>query len=62
MPITNAAAHAAAKTYARSDADSFRRLADVFHHLLSEHGSDAVLERIADALADIVPHDALVIY
>lgn len=62
MPTTKAAAQAAAKTYGRSDADSFRRLADVFHYLLSEHGSDAVLERIADALADIVPHDALVIY
>ena len=62
MPTTKAAAQVAAKTHDRSDADSFRRLADVFHHLLSEHGSDAVLERIADALADIVPHDALVIY
>ena len=62
MPITKAAAQAAAKTYDSSDVDSFRRLADVFHYLLSEHGSDAVLERIADALADIVPHDALVIY
>ena len=44
------------------DADSFRRLADVFHQLLSEQDSDEVLERIADNLADIVPHDSLVIY
>lgn len=43
-------------------ADSYRRLAEVYHHLLSEQGLDRVLERIADTLADIIPHDALVIY
>ena len=45
-----------------SAADSYKRLADVYHHLLSEQSLDAVLEGIADTLADIVPHDALVIY
>ena len=44
------------------DQDSYRRLADVFHHLLSAEGSDAILERIADNLVEIIPHDALVIY
>jgi diguanylate cyclase (GGDEF)-like protein len=43
-------------------AGSYRRLAEVFHHLLSEQSLDALLERIADALADIVPYDALAIY
>ena len=43
-------------------ADSYRRLADVFHHLLSEQSLDALLERIADNLTELVPHDALVIY
>ncbi len=42
--------------------DSYRRLAEVFHHVLSEHSLDALLERIADALAEIVPYDALAIY
>lgn len=43
-------------------ADSYKRLADVYHHLLSEQGLDAVLDGIADTLADLVPHDSLVIY
>ena len=49
---------------ARNDAlvDSYRRLADVFHHVLSEEILDAVLERIADTLGDLIPYDALTIY
>jgi len=43
-------------------ADSYRRLAEVFHHVLSEESIDALLERIADALAELMPHDSLVIY
>ncbi|HEX2044965.1 MAG TPA: diguanylate cyclase, partial [Gaiellaceae bacterium] len=48
----------------RGDAllDSYRRLADVFHHVLSEQTLDAVLDRIADALADLIPYDAFTIY
>ena len=42
--------------------ESYRRLADVFHELLAEQSLDALLERIADALADLVPHDTLTIY
>ncbi len=42
--------------------ESYRRLADVFHDILSEHSLDNVLERIADTLADLVPHDSLSIY
>ena len=42
--------------------DSYKRLAEVYHHLLSEQGLDRVLAGIADTLADIVPHDSLVIY
>ena len=41
---------------------SYRRLAEVFHHVLSEQSLDALLERIADALAELIPHDSLVIY
>jgi diguanylate cyclase (GGDEF)-like protein len=41
---------------------SYRRLADVFHVVLSEQKLDAVLERIADTLGDLIPFDAFTIY
>jgi diguanylate cyclase (GGDEF)-like protein len=41
---------------------SYRRLADVFHDVLGEQSLDALLDRIADALADLIPHDSLTIY
>ncbi|MBA2461213.1 MAG: GGDEF domain-containing protein, partial [Actinobacteria bacterium] len=41
---------------------SYRRLADVFHDLLSEQSLDSLLVRIADTLAEIVPYEALHIY
>ncbi len=42
--------------------DSYRRLADVFHDLLSEQSLDSLLVRIADTLDEIVPYEALHIY
>ena len=42
--------------------DSYRRLADVFHEVLSEQTHSTVLERIADSLADVIPYDAFTIY
>jgi diguanylate cyclase (GGDEF)-like protein len=42
--------------------DSYRRLADVFHDLLEEQSLDSLLVRIADALAELVPYEALHIY
>jgi diguanylate cyclase (GGDEF)-like protein len=42
--------------------ESYRRLADVFHEVLSEQSLDALLERIADTLGEIVPYDTLTIY
>jgi diguanylate cyclase (GGDEF)-like protein len=41
---------------------SYRQLADVFHEILSEQSLDNLLERIADTLAELVPHDTLSIY
>ena len=41
---------------------SYRQLADVFHDILSEHSLDNLLERIADTLGELVPHDTLSIY
>src|SRR5437773_2601291 len=42
--------------------ESYRRLADVFHDVLAEQSLDALLDRIADALAELIPHDSLTIY
>src|SRR5713226_4013948 len=42
--------------------ESYRRLADVFHDVLAEQSLDALLDRIADARAELVPHDSLTIY
>jgi diguanylate cyclase (GGDEF)-like protein len=42
--------------------ESYRRLADLFHEVLGEQSLDALLDRIADALADLIPHDSLTIY
>jgi diguanylate cyclase (GGDEF)-like protein len=44
------------------DVESYRRLADVFHDVLSEQNLDTLLDRIADTLAELVPHDTLTIY
>ena len=48
----------------RSEAlvESYRRLAEVFHEVLSEQALDALLERIAETLADLMPYEALHIY
>ena len=42
--------------------DSYRRLADVFHHVMSEQSLGALLERIADTLMDLLHYDTLIIY
>src|SRR3954447_11259810 len=41
---------------------SYRRLAEVFHHVLSEQSLDALLDRIADTLAELMPYEALHMY
>jgi diguanylate cyclase (GGDEF)-like protein len=42
--------------------ESYRRLAEVFHEMLSEQSLDALLDRIAATLADLMPYEALHIY
>ena len=42
--------------------EPYRRLAEIFHDVLSEESLDALLERIADALADLVPYEDVHIY
>ena len=43
-------------------AEPYRRLADIFHDVLSEQSLDAVLERIADALAVLIPYEDVHVY
>src|SRR3954469_18851856 len=42
--------------------ESYRRLAGVFHDVLSEQSPEALLERIADTLGELVPYHDLHIY
>jgi diguanylate cyclase (GGDEF)-like protein len=42
--------------------ESYRRLAEVFHHVLSAQSLDTLLERIADTLRDLVPYEELTVY
>ncbi|HVC85823.1 MAG TPA: diguanylate cyclase [Gaiellaceae bacterium] len=42
--------------------ESYRRLADVFHHVLSEQSLDALLDRIVVTLGELMPFEALHIY
>ncbi|RDI75685.1 GGDEF: diguanylate cyclase (GGDEF) domain [Gaiella occulta] len=42
--------------------ESYRLLADVFHEVLSEQSLDALLERIADTVGELIPHDDLAFY
>src|SRR5580765_236419 len=42
--------------------ESYRRLAEVFHDVLSEQSLDSLLERVADTLSDLVPYDGLAVY
>lgn len=42
--------------------DGYRQLADVFRDVLSEQNLDALLERIADTLAELIAYDTITIY
>src|SRR4051812_30991234 len=42
--------------------ESYRRLAAIFHDVLSEQSPDALLDRIADTLGELVPYQDLHIY
>ena len=42
--------------------ESYRRLAEVFHHVLSAESLDTLLERIADTLRDLMPYEELHVY
>jgi diguanylate cyclase (GGDEF)-like protein len=43
-------------------AEPYRRLAEIFHDVLSEQSPEALLERIADTLAELIPYEDVHIY
>jgi diguanylate cyclase (GGDEF)-like protein len=45
-----------------SGSEPYRRLAEIFHDVLSEESLDALLERIADTLAELIPYEDVHIY
>ena len=47
---------------AEGSAEPYRRLADIFHDVLSEQSLDALLDRIADTLAELIPYEDIHIY
>jgi diguanylate cyclase (GGDEF)-like protein len=47
---------------AESLVESYQRLADVFHEVLSEQSLDRLLDRIAEALTPLIPYDDMHIY
>ena len=47
---------------AESLVESYQRLADVFHDVLSEQSLDGLLDRIAEALTALIPYDDMHIY
>jgi len=55
-----------ARSHVRLVADGsvepYRRLAEVFHDVLSEQSLDALLDRIADTLAELIPYEDVHIY
>lgn len=47
---------------ASGSVEPYRRLAEVFHEVLSEQTLDALLDRIADTLAELIPYEDVHIY
>lgn len=49
-------------TAANAVVESYRKLADVFHEVLSEQSLDELLHRIADTVGELVPYDDITFY
>src|SRR5919106_1487933 len=62
MQFTDPAVGAAEVAHLETRLDSYRRLADVYHHILSEQSLDDLLERVADTLAELIPYDTIIVY
>jgi diguanylate cyclase (GGDEF)-like protein len=62
LPASDTEAASASAHRLASLVESYRGLADVFHEVLAEQSLDALLDRIADTLADLIPYDTLTIF
>jgi diguanylate cyclase (GGDEF)-like protein len=61
-PIDPAAPRPQISLVSSGSAEPYRRLAEIFHDVLSEQSLDALLERIADTLAELIPYEDVHIY
>jgi diguanylate cyclase (GGDEF)-like protein len=61
-PVPNSPPSLRDSSAAPSLVDSYRRLADVFHDVLSEQDLEALLERIAHTVQDLIPCDGITVY
>ena len=61
-PIDPAPSRPQISLVSSGSAEPYRRLAEIFHDVLSEQSLDALLERIADALAVLIPYEDVHIY
>ena len=61
LPSSRHPGHRSASSSSGS-AEPYRRLAEIFHDVLSEQSLDALLERIADTLAELIPYEDVHIY
>ena len=64
LPNIPAASHddAVAEIALEPLVESYRKLADVFHELLSEQSLDDLLHRIADTVGELIPYDDITFY
>jgi diguanylate cyclase (GGDEF)-like protein len=61
-PAASREAHEPANVTLDPRIESYRKLADVFHELLSEQSLDDLLQRIADTVGELIPYDDLTFY
>jgi diguanylate cyclase (GGDEF)-like protein len=61
-PSTEAQPGPAISLVSTGTAEPYRRLVEIFHDVLSEESPTALLERIADTLAELVPYEDVHIY
>ena len=61
-PIDPAPSRPQISLVSSGSAEPYRRLAEIFHDVLSEQSLDALLERIADTLAELIPYEDVHIY
>ena len=62
IPASESDVHEAADEPLDPLVESYRKLADVFHEVLSEQSLDDLLERIARTVGELIPYDDITFY